>query len=488
MAKAPLTFFWHDYETFGADPKRDWPVQFAGVRTDENLNIIDDPVMFYCKPSDDQLPHPEACLITGITPQKAVEEGVCEADFFNQIIEQLGRPGTCGVGYNSIRFDDEVTRYGLYRNFHDPYAREWQNGCSRWDIIDMLRLTRSLRPEGIHWPVYADGSPSLRLEDLTAANNIDHGNAHDAMSDVYATIEIAKLVRDRQPKLFDYIQKNRTKQAIQAQLDSISHKPVLHVSSRYPVELGNAAIVAPLATHPINKNGVLVWDLRYSPEPLMSLSVEEIRRLLYTKHTELAENDPKIALKQVHVNKCPIIAPAGMLNKDEATRLQIDGDTCRAHLQMIRSFTGLSTKIADIYSESPFEAESDPDMMLYSGGFFSATDKKLMDQVRSASPVELAEIDLPFQDVRLEEMLLRYKARNCPSVLSHDEQMQWEEYRRRKLIKGENGHLTMEVFYQRLNELYSQPDLAESKRHILEELAVYAEAIYPMEEPFDEAY
>lgn len=488
MAKAPLTFFWHDYETFGIDPKRDWPVQFAGVRTDEDLNIIEEPIMIYCKPSDDQLPHPDACLVTGITPQKAIEEGVCEADFFAQIHEQFARPGTCGVGYNSIRFDDEVTRYGLYRNFYDPYAREWQNGCSRWDIIDMMRLTRSLRPEGINWPEYEDGTLSLRLEDLTAANNIDHGHAHDALSDVYATIEMAKLVRDKQPKLYNYIQKNRSKQAVQAQLDPISHKPVLHVSSRYPVHHGNAAIVAPLATHPVNKNGVLVWDLRVNPEPLMSLPVEELRRLLYTKHTELSEADPKIALKQIHVNKCPIVAPAGMLNSEEAARLEIDGDTCRTHLQMIRSFTGLSAKIADIYSESPFETDSDPDMMLYSGGFFSATDKKLIEQVRTSNPAELGELDLPFQDARLEEMLFRYKARNCPSVLTSEEQMHWEEFRQSKLIKGEGGHLKMESFYQRLNDLYSQPNLDENKRLILEELAIYAEAIYPMEESFDEAF
>ncbi|WP_415883672.1 exodeoxyribonuclease I [Neptuniibacter sp. QD34_54] len=488
MANAPLTFFWHDYETFGADPKRDWPVQFAGIRTDDQLNIIEEPVMFYCKPSEDQLPHPEACLITGITPQKAIEEGVCEADFFAQIHEQLARPGTCGVGYNSIRFDDEVTRYGLYRNFFDPYSREWQNGCSRWDIIDMLRLTRSLRPEGITWPKYEDGSPSLRLEDLTVANGIDHGHAHDALSDVYATIEMAKLVRDKQPKLFNYVLNNRSKQSIQNLLDPQSHKPVLHVSSRYPVEHGNAAIVAPLATHPVNKNGVLVWDLRVNPDPLMQLPVEELRRLLYTKHSELTDADPKIALKQVHINKCPIIAPAGMLNTEEAARLQIDGDVCRTHLQMLRSFTGLSQKIADIYSESPFEAESDPDMMLYSGGFFTPSDRKSMDQIRQTGPMELAELDLPFQDPRLEEMLLRYKARNCSSVLTQEEQMQWEDYRRRKLLKGEGGHLTMDTFFQRLNELYGQPEMDDNKRHILEELAVYAEAIYPMEDAFDDAY
>lgn len=488
MAKAPLTFFWHDYETFGADPKRDWPVQFAGIRTDEQLNIIEDPVMVYCKPSEDQLPHPEACLITGITPQKAMEEGVCEADFFAQIHEQLARPGTCGVGYNSIRFDDEVTRYGLYRNFYDPYAREWQNSCSRWDIIDMLRLTRALRPDGISWPTYEDGSPSLRLEDLTVANGIDHGHAHDALSDVYATIEMAKLVREKQPKLFEYVLNNRSKQAIQNLLDPISNKPVLHISSRYPVDQGNAAVVAPLSTHPVNKNGVIVWDLRHNPEPLMNLPVEELRRLLYTRHDELAEDDPRIALKQVHINKCPIIAPAGMLNTEEAKKLQIDGDICRTHLKMLRSFTGLREKLSEIYSENPFEVDRDPDQMLYSGGFFSPADKQAIDQVRQSSPEQLAELDLPFQDHRLEEMLLRYKARNCPNILSHEEQMRWEEYRQSKLLQGEGGHLTMERFYERLNELYGQPDMDDNKRHILEELAVYAEAIYPMDEPFEEAY
>lgn len=488
MATAPLTFFWHDYETFGADPKKDWPVQFAGVRTDEQLNIIEEPVMFYCKPSDDQLPHPEACLITGITPQVALNEGVSEAEFFHKIHNELARPGTCGVGYNSIRFDDEVTRYGLYRNFFDPYAREWQNSCSRWDIIDMLRLTRALRPEGINWPTYDDGAPSLRLEDLTVANNIEHGNAHDAMSDVYATLEMAKLVRDKQPKLYNYVLNNRSKQAILAMLDPVTHKPVLHVSSRYPVEHGNAAIVAPLATHPVNKNGIIVWDLRYDPTPLMDLPVEELRRLLYTRHDQLSDNDPRIAMKQVHINKCPIVAPAGMLNTEEAARMQIDGDTCRTHLQMIRSFTGLQQKLMEIYQESPFEPESDPDQMLYGGGFFSSADKHSIDQVRQADRDALFGLELPFQDNRLEEMLLRYKARNFPEVLTTEEQQRWQEYRRAKLLHGQDGHLSMEQFYQRMNELYTQPEMDEKKRHILEELALYAEAIYPMDESFDDAY
>ncbi len=483
MAAAPLTFFWHDYETSGADPRRDRPLQFAGIRTDAQLNIIGEPLMLYCKPADDFLPHPEACLITGITPQDALREGVCEAEFMRRIHAELSRPGTCGVGYNSLRFDDEVTRNSLYRNFYDPYAREWQNGCSRWDIIDMLRLTRALRPEGINWPTYEDGRPSLRLEDLTRANGIDHGQAHDALADVHATIAMARLVRERQPKLFSYVLENRGKQACQAMLDVVSHKPVLHVSSRYPVELGNLAIVAPVAAHPENRNSVIVWDLRADPTPLLTLPVEEIRRLLYTPAAELSAQDPRIALKQVHINKCPIIAPAGMLNTAEAARLQIDGDSCRTHLKILRGCAGLRQKVAEVFAENPFAPESDPDLMLYSGGFFGESDKAAMAQVRDASPEQLQGLAPAFQDPRLEEMLLRYKARNYPAALLDEERVQWEEYRKQKLLgPGQGGFLSMPQYYDRLNALYSEEGRSARDRGILEELAIYAESIYPMGE------
>ncbi|WP_151703004.1 exodeoxyribonuclease I [Nitrincola alkalilacustris] len=476
------TFFWHDYETFGTDPKRDRPVQFAGVRTDADLNIIEEPVVLYARPSDDLLPHPMACLITGITPQKALHEGVCEAEFISRIHAELSRPGTCGVGYNSIRFDDEVTRYTLYRNFHDPYAREWQNGCSRWDIIDMLRLTRALRPDGIVWPEYEDGRPSLRLEDLSRANGLQHDQAHDALSDVYATIALARLVRERQPKLYEYVLNHRSKQAVQSLIDVASMKPVLHISSRYPVECGNAAIVAPLAQHPTNRNSTLVWDLRVDPEPLLSHSVEALRHLIYTSRDELPADAPVLALKQVHANRCPIIAPAGMLNTEEAARLQIDGDVCRRHLSLLRNEPGLAKKVADIYTENEFPADGDPDHMLYSGGFFSDTDRKLMEQVRRADLEQLAELDLPFQDPRLEEMLLRYKARNFPQTLSDDEQQRWEEYRSQKLLHGEkSGYLSLPKFYEILNQLGAEHASDERTMQILEELALYAESIYPLE-------
>ena len=223
----PHTFLWHDYETFGLNPRRERPSQFAGIRTDAELNEIGEPVMIYCQPAKDYLPDPASCLLTGITPQLCLERGLPEHTFAAQIEGLLAEPGTIGVGYNTIRFDDEVTRFMFWRNLIDPYAREWQNDCGRWDILDVVRMAYALRPEGIIWPRKPDDRkpddasatrPSFKLEDLARANGLLHDAAHDALSDVRATIALARLIRSAQPKLFDFCLGLHKKDRVAAEL------------------------------------------------------------------------------------------------------------------------------------------------------------------------------------------------------------------------------------------------------------------------------
>ena len=330
MSSSEPSYYWHDYETFGADPSRDRPVQFAGLRTDAELNPIGEPLVIYARPANDYLPHPEACLVTGITPQLALEKGMPECEFIARIHEELARPGTCGVGYNSVRFDDEVTRYTLYRNFYDPYAREWQNGNSRWDIIDMVRAAHALRPEGIEWPLREDGLPSFRLEDLTKANGIDHGAAHDALSDVEATIALARLIRQRQPRLYDYVNGHRDKKSALSMLHLDSLRPVLHVSGMFGAARDNIALITPLAAHPKNKNEIICYDLMVDPADLLGETPEELTRRLYTRADELPEGVQRPGIKSVHINKCPVLVTAKMADPATAERLGIDGARCRA--------------------------------------------------------------------------------------------------------------------------------------------------------------
>jgi len=467
------SFYWHDYETFGTDPRRDRPVQFAGVRTDARFNSIDDPLVVYLKPADDSLPHPDACLITGITPQRAEQKGICEAEFIRRIHQEIARPNTCTLGYNSLRFDDEVTRNCLYRNFYDPYAREWQHGNSRWDLIDVVRAARALRPDGISWPVNDDGTPTIRLDRLTVANGLVHEAAHDALSDVQATIALAQLIQRAQPKLYQFLVQHRVKTEALKLLQIGSFEPVVHVSGKYPSSRHCLAIVLPVSWHPTNNNGVIVYDLSVDPGPMLELSAEEIRQRIFTATEDLPEGATRIPLKTVHLNKCPVLAPISVIRSQDAERLAIDMSSCDANIAKIKADKGLAEKIAQVFNAPlGFETESDPDLMIYQGGFFSDEDKHKMIRIRSMTPEQLAVSTLTFSDPRLPEMLFRYRARNYPESLNSEEQERWRQFCIDRLSGRKPGAgITFDQYFARLKELNKE---ANAEPAILSALKAYA--------------
>ena len=477
------TFYWHDYETFGVNPLYDRPCQFAGVRTDAELNIIEDPLIIYCKPADDYLPAPEACLITGITPQRALQEGYPEAEFIGMINNAFSQPGTCVVGYNSLRFDDEVTRNTLYRNLRDPYAREWQNGNSRWDLIDVVRLAYALRPGGIEWPMKSDGRPSFRLVDLSQANGLEHGQAHDAMSDVTATLALARLIKERQPKLFEFALANKTKQAARKMLDTAALKPVFHVSGKYPASQGSCALIAPLAEHVSNKNQVIVYDLREDPSEMVNASIEQIRERVFTAQSDLPEGVRRFPLKTVQLNKCPVLAPAAMLSTLPPERLQLldlNADLMRRHLAILRQAgPDLGQRIAAAFERDYTTELKDPDEQIYAGGFLGPGDRAELERVLATAPEQLGQGEFQFSDGRLPEMLFRYRARNYPDTLDGEEMERWEQFREQRLTQPPKGWRSLADYGAELQRLYANPELTQQQQDILEELHLYGEALSP---------
>ena len=468
------SIYWYDYETFGTDPRYDRLAQFAGLRTDEELNVIGDPLVMYCQPADDMLPDPMACMITGITPQKARAEGLIEADFIAAIHQEFSRPNTCVAGYNNIRFDDEFTRHALYRNFYNAYSHEWQHGNSRWDIIDMVRLTRALRPEGIMWPFSDDGKASNRLELLTAANNISHEAAHDAMSDVYATIAIARLIREKQPRLYDYVYRHRRKDAVAKLLNLRTHEAVLHVSAKYSTARNSIAMVMPVCQHPVNKNGVIVYDLSIEPAPFINSDVDEIAGSIFTAASELPDGVKRIPLKTVHLNKCPVIVPAKTMDENTAERLDIDVVQNLLHRDsLLRHIDDLEQKTRQVFNQQDYPPVTDPDGQLYSGGFFSNNDYNRMQRIRQSTPEELATLDLSYDDGRLPEMLFRYRARNYPQTLGDGEKQQWEEYRRQKFSDPASGNRTLNQVNASIEQLRTSPEITGSQLAVLDELEKY---------------
>ncbi|HRQ04956.1 MAG TPA: exodeoxyribonuclease I [Nitrosomonas halophila] len=476
--QAPVTLYWHDYETSGTDPKWDRPVQFAGVRTDQALNEIGAPLVIYCRPPHDRLPQPEACLLTGISPQMADEQGLMEPVFMARIHEQLMQPGTCALGYNTLRFDDEVTRYALYRNFYDPYAREWQHGNSRWDLIDLVRMTYALRPEGMVWPLNEGGRPSFRLEDIASANQLAHDSAHDALSDVRATIALARLMRAQQPRLYDWLFRLRDKRAVAKLLDLAKHTPVLHTSRMYPAEYGCTTLIMPLLAEANNANSILAYDLRHDPTPFLELDTDALAECLFTPNSDLAAGQLRLPVKTVRLNKCPAIAPQKILDDKVAYRIKLDIGACRHHWQLLQSRQDFWQRVRCVYALREPITANDADQALYQG-FIDDHDRSLLQRVRTAPPEQLTELVFPFRDARYPELLFRYRARNWPATLSDEERQRWQAICCTHLTeKVSAGCLTLTEYREKIKLLRNQsPPHAPDAVPMLDNLAAWGEKL-----------
>lgn len=468
------TFFFYDLETSGLSARDDRIMQFAGQRTDMKFNPIGEPVNILVRLSDDVLPSPEALLVTGITPQQTVADGYSEAEFAKILVDEIFTPSTIAVGFNSIRFDDEFVRHFLWRNFYDPYEWSWKDNRSRWDILDVVRMTRALRPDGMIWPVDDKGNPTNRLELLTKENGVDHYKAHDALSDVMATIAVARLISEKQPQLFQYLLKLRSKKEVMNLVNLDEKKPFVYTSGRYETEHQKTTVAFPLTS---GKNGnVVVYDLRYDPAPFIGLSTKELTDRLYASWEERQKDDfVKLPVKELQYNRAPAVAPLGVLEQGGGwERIHLDAATIEAHKKALLAAPHFAENIRALFEKKKdYPVSPDPEAQLYDG-FVNERDRVRIESVRSASERELADFHPSFDDERLAPLLLHYKARNYPRSLSEDEVVQWESWRSDRLRTRLPG------FLKSLQAAFSQSD--EDQRFIIEELQLWAESIMPTDD------
>lgn len=474
------TFFWYDLETTGVNSREDRVMQFAGQRTTLDLEPVGDPVNVLIKLSDDVLPSPDAILITGITPQQTIADGLTEVDFLRYFQSEVAVPGTIFVGFNSVRFDDEFMRFMHYRNFYDAYAWQWQDGRGRWDLLDVVRMTRALRPEGIVWPE-VDGVPSNRLELLTRANDIDHHNAHDALADVQACIAVANLIKTKQPKLFDWLLQCRDKKKVAALVKK--DEPFVYSSGKYPSEFDKTTVVVRLAPHP-GKQGSLVFDLRHDVSEFAGLSARDLAsRWRWTRDPAAP---PRLPVKTLQYNRCPAVAPLGVLDSASQKRVKLSLAHVQKNLALLRKATGFQEKVLEALSILDKEQEgrlkrqaSSADSRLYDG-FIAQPDATVMGVIRAAEPSDISQVAADFTDTRLISLAPLYKARNFSKLLTDNERVAWESHRYEVLMSG-GTESRLGRYMHRLGELAETVKDAE-KRYLLEELQLYAESIMPTQD------
>jgi exodeoxyribonuclease I len=475
---AESTYLWLDYETFGLSPRRDRPAQFAAIRTDAQLKVIGEPINLHCRLAPDYLPDPTSCVLTGITPQHCQAVGLPEAQFAQRIETELAKPGTIGVGYNTLRFDDEFTRYLFWRNLIDPYAREWQNDCGRWDILDMVRAVYALRPDSLTWPRTEEGKVSFKLEYLSASNALVHEAAHDALSDVWATLGLARLIKERQPKLFDFCLGLRKRDRVLAEIKWPLKRPFLHVSGRFPAQQGCLAVMWPLAQHPRNRNEIICWDLAHDPRVLTSLSAEDIKRRIFAATADLPNGLGRLPIKSVHLNKSPVVIGNPAVLPDElAAKWGLDlalayGEYAAAAAQLDLP-ASLWEAVYAPYSKGADAVQTDVDEDLYNG-FATNNDRRRLQQLRTLDPAQWAQRPQAFEDERFVELVLRYRARNFPHTLSETEAEEWVIHCKTRLSQPPPGARGWDQYHATIETL--RQSVSPDKMALLDALSHYQPA------------
>lgn len=473
------SFFFYDLETSGFSAKANRIMQFAGQRTTLDLKPIGEPVDILIKMTSENLPDIDAVLLTGITPQQTLADGVTEFEFLQTFEKEIATPGTVFVGFNTIRFDDEFMRCLHYRNFYDPYEWQWQDGRGKWDMLDVVRMTRALRPDGIQWPFDIHGKATNRLELITALNKLEHEHAHDALSDVEATINVARLIRSKQTKLFDYLLSMRDKKSVAALVEK--QEPFVYTSGKYPSEFEKTTVAMQVCAHPTRQGCSIVYDLRHDPDEWTGKTPEQLAESWrYKKDRE----DPRLPVKFIQYNHCPAVAPLGVLDEASQERLKIDLQAIRAHAAKLKQAKDLAGKLCQALelmeqkTQGQLVAtEQDVDSSIYDG-FYGQPDKSKMSVVRAADPAELGRLGLKFDDKRLEALLPLYKARNFPASLTSEEREEWERFRTNRLMAG-GQHSKLAKYFGRLQEVVAKGGLTGHQEYLIEELKLYAESIMP---------
>lgn len=468
------TFFFYDLETSGLSAREDRVMQFAGQRTDMDLNPIGESYNLLVALGDDTLPSPDALMVTGISPQKTLDEGYTEAQFAKILQEEIFTEDTIAVGFNSVRFDDEFVRHLFWRNFYDPYSWTWRDGRSRWDLLDVVRMTRALRPDGIEWPVDSEGKATNRLELITKANGVVHDNAHDALADVIALIEVAKLIKSKQPQLFDYLLSIRDKKSVAKLVNLDSKQPFVYVSGRYDSEWNKATIAFPLTSAP--NGNVVVYDLRYDPSDFVKLNDKELAAKIFATWEERqAEDFVKLPTKVLQYNRCPAVAPLGVLSASDGwQRIGLDEATIQKHMKILLAHPEFAERLRGIYErKKDYPAAVDPEAQLYDG-FLADRDALRVEAVRNASENELADFHPDFADERLAPLLLHYKARSFPRTLTEPEVATWEERRAARI------HRQLPGFMKSLERIAKTAD--DNQQFMLEELKLWLESVMPTDD------
>ena len=405
-----MKYVFYDFETTGISPAFDQPLQFGAVLTDAQFNEIDR-VELRCKLAPHIIPSPYALVVTGLSPEQIVDPALPELFEFSQSIMDLidrWTPATW-IGYNSMKFDEEVLRQTLYQNLQPNIYATQTNGNSRMDMLTVVYAVWCRNRKLLNWPTNTYGGTSFKLDQLAPQNGFGTHNAHDALGDVEATLHLARMISKGDHSLWSSFLFNRNKRSI---LRKLGEFPPVAIVSRDGSAPPKTYIGCFCGTLPGNTSSAVFFNLQAGDPEVIGSSDEKL-------NLNLAEGASKITFS-LPINKTPAIFSIHDPAREHVERAGVIAKSPSLRATFLHSASAL------------FSNDKAPDAVpvekqIY-GKFYSNSDRALLQEFQSSDWISRRKIVNLFEDARLRQLGRRLIAYYRKDLLTEREAMQFKNF------------------------------------------------------------
>jgi exodeoxyribonuclease I len=420
------TYLFYDIETTGLHNCFDQILQFAAIRTDLQLNELERHSI-WVRLRPDVMPAPRAILTHQISLTHLAQVGSCEYEAVKQIHGLVNTPGTISLGYNSLDFDDDFLRFSFYRNLLPPYTHQYANGCGRMDLFPFTVIYFLYHKNALAtWPTKPTGGSSLRLEDLSRANDLAADNAHDAMTDVEATLALARRFYASHLQSWEYICGYFNKTTEQDRLAKLAKYAALRLDDNIHPQ---AVLVKGKVGAKNNYQNVVLSlgnSLHYANQSLwLQLDNAALQRT-----TIESVADTAIFVQRKKGAGMPVLLPVipRYLQKISDERQQ----TVQSNIEWLLQHPHILRAIINYHRHYKYQkvVNLDLDAALYENGFLSDSEQAACFRFHAATlEQKIAMLELAqFPTAKLRDQALRLLGRNYYAALPQALQQEFQHY------------------------------------------------------------
>lgn len=433
-----MSFVFFDTETTGLKHGFDQIVHFAAIRTDADLNEIE---RFEARSRllPHVLPHPAALRTNGLPIGRLLDGSLPSHYDMVRAIRQrlLSWSPSIFLGYNSIRFDEEMLRHALFQTLHPAYLTSNHNN-SRADVWGLVMAAAAVSPACLNVPTGPAGRPIFRLEQLAIANGVVQEQAHDALSDVITTLKLCRLVHQRSPELWQRFVRFSKKATV---ADFIEAEDGFMLTEFFANEAYHAPVVC-IGRDPDQANGRFCLSLNSDVDRYVAMTDDELR-------AELAQKPCPV--RRLRINAAPTLT--ALYDAPEVMLDGVDIDAVEARARRMKGDPALCTRLVTAYTSTrePRPPSRHAEERLYDG-FPGPQDEARLVEFHDVDWTDRLAIVQSLDDERLRFFGLRLLYFEARSVLPEALRLELDRALSGRLVDAAAGGLTLEQALRAIDE------------------------------------